>query len=155
MEGSSPMPYRSALFSAVRNQRIKQIKLLTAGPSVVTGSQSYERDRIPLPLLRKQVSVCTLELLNEGETVNSADDKKKSHVVLIFAFNDTVMKAYAPGSTFIHFRSKANLDLFQLNAFACSPPKSTVDLQESGIHLSVWEPSKEEWNNLRLRGLVF
>ncbi|KAJ5265598.1 hypothetical protein N7524_006616 [Penicillium chrysogenum] len=93
------MPYRSALFSAVRNHRIKQIKLLTAGPSVVTESQPYERDRIPLPLLRKQVSVCTLEFLNEGETVNSADDKKKSHVVLIFAFNDTVMKAYAPPST--------------------------------------------------------
>ncbi|KAJ5976707.1 hypothetical protein N7501_000049 [Penicillium viridicatum] len=68
-------------------------QLLTTGPSVVTQSQSYEHDKIPLPLLRKQVSACTLEFLNEGETVNGADDKKKNHVVLRLAFKHTVMKA--------------------------------------------------------------
>ncbi|KGO55091.1 hypothetical protein PEX1_022690 [Penicillium expansum] len=76
-------------------------ELLTAGPSVVTQSQSYEHDKIPLPLLRKQVSACTLEFLNEGETVNGTDDKKKNHVALRLAFKHTVMKAtpYAPPST--------------------------------------------------------
>lgn len=76
-------------------------QLLTGGPLVVTESQAYEHDKIPLPLLRKQISAATLEFLNYGETVFEADDKKKNHVILRLAFKHTVMKAtaYAPPST--------------------------------------------------------
>jgi hypothetical protein len=39
-----------------------------------------------VPLLKRQVSACTLEFLNEGETVSEAEGKKKNHVVLRLTF---------------------------------------------------------------------
>ncbi|KAJ5428410.1 hypothetical protein N7445_009864 [Penicillium cf. griseofulvum] len=70
-------------------------------PSEVTESQSYERGRIPLPLLRKQVSADRAELLDESENARVADDKKQNHVILGLAFRHTAMKAtpYPPPST--------------------------------------------------------